>query len=180
MIISIRTKVEVIVVIVLLCLVWYVSGTKHTTSIRWQSAPPAKQIIGTPMQIVDAPKGVTVYTAQAKTKLKLAPSIQSDPNQQVISANQVKPDLHSQVVITIFNPSTGQSKTIARRDPYPWLAPEHTGNVWLGYGLSRGQRTMVISATEELLQVKALHFGVNALIMTDGAVFAGGSVGYKW
>jgi hypothetical protein len=33
---------------------------------------------------------------------------------------------------------------------------------------------------EDLLQVKALHLGLNASLDTDGAWFVGVGVGYRW
>ena len=137
------------------------------------------------------PKAVKVYAQLAKAALKLPPAMQADPNLYALSATKIKPDLHPQTVVTTLNAETGETETIIRRDPLPWLAPEQTGEIRLDYGYKNTpsfakegwggfDNVARLTLREDLLQIKALHAGINASIDSDGQMFAGVGVGWKW
>lgn len=134
------------------------------------------------------PKQVKVYAQPAKAKLKLPPSMQQDPNIHVITAAKIKPGLHPQTVVTTLNAETGEIETLTRRDPLPWFRPEQTGELRLDYGYKTGygmrdvgvEKIVRLTLREDLLQVKALHAGINASIDSDGQMFAGVGVGWRW
>lgn len=137
------------------------------------------------------PKQVKVYAQPAKAKLKLPPQMQQDPNIYALAATKVKPGLHPQTVVTTLNAVTGETETLIRRDPLPWLRPEQTGELRLDYGYKSVpsfakdgwggfNRVTRLTLREDLLQVKALHAGINASIDSDGQMFAGVGVGWRW
>lgn len=177
---SLRTKAEIAVCLVFFVVVWYVATPKPAPVNQWQPAKPAGQVADVPKTALSC-KPVVVYAQAAKGKLDLPQPVLADTSKYVLSADQVRPDLHPQTITTIYDEQTGQTDTLVRLDPYPWLAAEQTGEVWVGYGVKNGgARIGLLSLTEDLVQVKALHFGVAGSVSTDGSVFAGLGAGYRW
>jgi hypothetical protein len=177
---TLRTKLEIAASLIFCAVLWWFATPKPAPVGQWNAAKPSTQVAEVPKESLTC-KPVVVYAKPAKQKLTLPPSVQADANKYVLSANQVKPDLHPQTLTTIYDAETGQTDTLVRRDPYPWLAAEQTGEIWLGYGVKNGGvRVGMMSVTEELLQVKALHFGVSGSVLTDGSVFATIGAGYRW
>jgi len=124
---------------------------------------------------------VVVAKPGAKKKLDLPPEIQADPKKHVTTAVIIPSNERPQSVVSIFNESTGTTDMLTQRLAYPWLAIEQRGQLWLGYGLTPGgDRVGRILIREDLLQIKAMHLGMNASIDTDGAWFAGVGVAYRW
>lgn len=147
---------------------------------EWKPATPDRTLNNVP-KVDIAPKKVRVYSASAKTKLKLPPAVQDDPHTHVLGSARLPKDTHPQTVVTTINEQTGEVQTYTRREPLPWLAVEQTGELRLGYGIKNGMaRAVRLTLREDLLQVKALHAGINASIDTDGQYFAGVGVGWRW
>jgi CMP-2-keto-3-deoxyoctulosonic acid synthetase len=109
-----------------------------------------------------------------------------NPDAHVIAATQVKADLHPQTVVTVIDSATGESVTIIKRDPYPWIAATQAGEVRLDYGYRADQFSQAgkmlarLTLREDLLQLKALHIGATATMDSDGQMFAGVGLGYRW
>jgi hypothetical protein len=139
----------------------------------------ADQVQGTGKQTV-ACKDVEVYKPKAKQELDLPAAEQDDNNVHVLAASRVSPDVRPVTVITTFNSATGKSETRQRREDYPLLAAENTGEARLDYGFSGGIPVIRGAISENLLQVGAVHIGVSAAIDTGGHLFAGGGLGYRW
>jgi hypothetical protein len=177
---TLRTKLEIAASLIFLAVLWWVATPKPAPVGRWNTAKTAPQVATTPTQQLQC-RPVVVYLPSAKPALDMPPDVQADKHKYVLAANQVKPDLHRQTLTTIYDENTGQTETLYRREPYPLLAAEQTGEVWVGYGVKNGGgRIGLLSVTEELLQVKALHFGLSGSVSTDGSVFAGVGAGYRW
>lgn len=155
---------------------------------EWVQAKPAAPLATVPLIGVQVTAPVQVYAPRAKTKLKLPPALQQNAGVHVLAATRVKPDLHPQTVVTTLNSKTGQTETLIRREPYPWMSAEQTGEIRIDYGYKMGFSSpdkgrpggVRLSLREDLLQLKALHLGINASIDSDGQMFAGAGVGYRW
>lgn len=150
------------------------------------AAKVAPQIEDTPKVAVAVPK-LKVYAAKAKDKLQLPAADVSNPQIHVIESSRVAPDLHPQTVTTLVDASTGETHTLIRREPDPWLAPRNTGEIRLDYGYKAGgvagggfDKVARLTFREDLLQVKAFYAGVNASLDSDGQGFFGVGVGYRW
>jgi hypothetical protein len=129
------------------------------------------------------PKDCTVIASKpaAKDKLGLPDQVKRDPKQHVTSAVIIRPDERPQSVVSLFDEATGKTSSLTQRMAYPLLATEQRGQLWLGYGIRNGgERVGRILLREDLLQVMALHGGVQASIDTDGRYFAGAGVVYRW
>lgn len=137
-------------------------------------APVAGAVRAVPTQIVQGK--VRVYTKPAAGKL----GIQIPDSSRVVAATTIHADPHPQTVVTSVNPETGATETGFKREPYPWLAAQQTGEVRLGYGYRGSERVARLSVTEYLVQVKGLNLGVEASLDQDGQHFAGVSVSYRW
>jgi hypothetical protein len=164
----------------LLVITWNVMRDKPAPVGEWRAAEPDRRIDGTGTSTIN-PKRVAVYNPPAKDKLDLPDQVKNDPSKHVTSAVIVKSDERPQSVVTIFDQTTGQTTALTQRMEYPLLAAEQRGQIWIGYGQRNGgQMVGRILIREDLLQVKALHAGVNATLDADGAWFAGAGVGYRW
>jgi hypothetical protein len=143
-------------------------------------AKPADELKGAPTQIITLPK-VKVYTAKAKKPLGLPADIQGDTKKYVLGSAKLPSDHHPHTITTVIDANTGDVQTYDRRDPLPWLATEQTGEIWIDYGVKNaGVKVGRISLRKDLLQVNALHAGINAALDTDGLFFVGAGVGWKW
>lgn len=176
---SLRTRLEIAVAI--LCgTVWFVTLPATAPVNEWHPATPAPQIKYVPKEVVKI-QYVTVYKEAAKQKLDLPLEIKNDPAQHVVDSTVVQSDLHPQTVTSVIDEKTGEIKTVVRLEPLPWLAAEQHGSIGVGYGLTSGlMQGFALNAHEDLVQIKALHFGVDGSMFTGGAYFAGVGVAYHW
>lgn len=141
-------------------------------------AKPADELRGEGKQDIAPPK-VSVYKPPTKVKLGLPQGVQDDPNKYVLGSSKLPNDTHPHTITAVIDAQTGEVQTFDRLDPLPWLAAEQTGEIRIDYGYKNGlAKVWRLSAREDLLQVKALHFGLNAAIDTDAAWFVGGGVGW--
>lgn len=177
---SIRTKAEIGLAAIVLIAFWYVKTPTPPPVNTWVPAKPASEVAHVGTEAV-ACKQIIVYKEAAKQKLNLPAPIANDPNQHVIAATDVKPDEHTNTVVTVVDPLTGQSSTITRRDPYPLFAFLQKGEVRFDVGLKNaGSKVGRFTLKEDLLQIKGVNVGVNLNADTDRAYFIGGGLVYKW
>ena len=148
---------------------------------EWKQAKQDNRVKGEPTQTIK-PKDckVVVIAGAAKEKLELPLEIKQDTTTHITSAVTIPSEERQQSVVTLFNETTGRTDTYTQTLQYPLLAIEQRGQLWLGYGMTRSGQVGRILFREDLLQVKALHLGMNATVDTDGAWFAGVGVGYRW
>ncbi len=174
-------RIIVYLALIVACVTLWSSFTPAPAPVsQWTPAKVSPMVANVPTVQVKIPK-VTVFSAPAKKKLKLPESIITNPDEHVIAATQIKADQHPQTVVTVINSETGKSETITRRDPYPWIAIEKQGEIRLDYGYKRDfQRVARLSFREDVIQLKAVHFGLLASLDSDGAIFAGVGLGYRW
>ena len=166
--------------LVVLALAWNYFRSKPAPVGTTIVATPAAELKNQPKQDIAPPK-VSVYTAPAKKKLNLPADVQDDPNKYVLGSAKLPADTHPHTITTVIDAKTGEVQTYDRRDPLPWLAAEQTGEIRIDYGYKSGLvKVGRLSLREDLLQVKALHAGVNVAVDTDGAWFAGAGIGYRW
>lgn len=157
-----------------------VAGYLFTRPAPWQVATPAPQLAEVPKVPLQIKAPLQVYAPAAKKKLRLPPAVQQDPNKSVLAATEIKPDTHRQTVVTVVDAATGQTETIIRREPLPWIASDHSGEIRIDYGYKHGQAITRLSVQQNLLQLKALRAGVNATLDSDGDLFVGVGVGWWW
>lgn len=159
---------------------WYISLPDPAPTNQWAPATPAPQVAKVSTEVVK-PKTLRVYAPAAKKQLKLPEAVQQDNNQYVVAATKLSHDFRPRTVATTVNTETGEVNTVVRREDYPWLAVEQTGELRIDYGLkNNGERVGRLSLREDFIQTKALHAGVNASLDTDRAIFVGVGVGIKW
>lgn len=143
-------------------------------------AIPAPELKHTPKVDITIPK-IAVFAHAAKKKLALPATTQADQNKHVLDSSKVKSDTHPHTITTVIDSVTGEVTTFDRRDKLPWLAAESRGEVRLGTGFNQDlQRVHWLRGQYDVLQVKALHAGVDAAIYSDGNKYAGISIAWKW
>lgn len=160
---------------------WYFTqAPARALTAKWTPAQASPQVAAIPKQEIKPPS-VKVYAPQAKQKLNLPEEIQTDPNLYVLQSTRLPNDTHPATVTTLINQQTGEVQTYVRREPLPWFAFEHTGEARIDVGVKSVAGTVCrLTVREDLLQVKALHAGLNASLDTDGQIFVGVGVGIKW
>lgn len=169
-------------------LVHYHSGDEKNAPVGvWQPAQPSKHVANVP-KVDTLIKGgkIKTYPPAVKDGLKLPPVIRDDPAQQVVASTSVKSDDHPQTVTTTVNTDTGETETIIRREPLPWLAWSDRGGAGMYAGIKNGIPSVRLQAHQELFAVKAVHFGamasvdqpINGPISAD--YFIGVGAEYRW
>ena len=163
---------------------WWFSRPPVDTAVAVVAAPaPAVKKV---KKVRTAVKSVETYVPEAKANLKLPPLVIADETKQVTGATTVKPSERSVTITSVIDTQTGGTTVYSKPEPLPWLAVESRGEARLdlGYKYQRGIPTPVqtvrLSVTHNFVQVKGFHLGVNAAIDTDGTLFAGLGVGYRW
>jgi hypothetical protein len=126
------------------------------------------------------PPKVIALAPVAKNKLNLPPEIQNDPNKYVLGTAKLPADTHPSTIVPVFDVSTGKTEINVRRDPLPWLAAESAGYVSVGYGIKSGVgKVFRLGAGYDVLQVKALHMGVDSTMDGDGKGYVGAHIEYR-
>lgn len=128
-------------------------------------------------------KPVRAYRPAVKRSLNLPEAVAGDKNQHVIASSQTAADERPHTVSTVINQQTGEVQTFDRADPLPWLAVNTKSELGVFVGMKSGEQAIRIEGRQELLQVKALHFGAIAStdIMRGGTdAFIGAGLWARW
>lgn len=146
--------------------------------------------IATPIKKVKkrtvAVKSVRTFSPEAKLKLNLPQEVITNDNQQVTGATTVSPSERRVTVTSVLDTGAGETTIFTKPEPLPWFAVESRGEarIDVGYKLQRGVPTPVqvgrLSVHHNFVQVKGFHMGVNAAVDSDGTLFAGVGLGYRW
>lgn len=174
-----RTKFEIgagiFVAVVIAVMAWYLNVKTPAPVAVYEKAQTAPEVKYVP-KVEYRVKLVKVYAPSAEKKL----GVTLAPGQKVVAASKISPSLRSQTVVSTIDAS-GNIETQVRLDPYPWLAAEATGELRVDYGIKNGlQKAARISFSEDFIEVKQFHAGVNSSLDSDGAWFVGVGVGYKF
>ncbi|MDP3088884.1 MAG: hypothetical protein Q8M99_11945 [Methylotenera sp.] len=161
------------------------------------AAPVGVHVIATPAkQVVDIPKhqavvksgSVRVYESRAKNTLKLPEAIKQDEAKQVLESTRVDADDHDQTITTILDTETGDTQTLVRREPLPWIAWRDDGSAGLYAGIKNGTPTARLELKQSLFSVKAIRFGAVAAmdqplgysVTASPDYFVGVGAEYRW
>jgi len=177
--ITLRTKLEIFAALIAAGLIWYFAIPKPAPVNTWAQAKVAPEVAAVPTQTLQC-KPVIVYVQAAKQKLNLPPDVKANPNQFVIGSTKVGSSLRPLTMTTVFDDHSGQSTILVKRDPYPWLAAEQTGELRLSYGFRGMQKMARMTASEDLLQIKGINLGVVGSVDMDGQTFVGAGIAYRW
>jgi hypothetical protein len=123
-------------------------------------------------------KPLKAYKPAVKRSLDLPASIVNNDSQHVVASSKTANDERPHTITTVIDQHSGEVQTFDRADPLPWMAVNTKSEVGVYYGIKGGEQAIRIEGRQELLQVKALHFGAiaNADVMrsgTDGFVGVG-------
>lgn len=151
-------------------------------------ATPAKQVADIPKVQTSIKNGsVRVYEGRAKIKLKLPDAILHDDAKQVIESTKVSADDHDQTVTTIVDTETGDTQTLVRREPLPWMSWRDNGSAGIYAGIKNGQPTARLEVKQSIFSVKAVQFGAVATLdspisslPSKTEYFVGVGAEYRW
>lgn len=177
---QLRTKLEFAAVCIALAAVWYASLPDKPPVNNTTRADPAPELKGKQKTKVSLPS-VPVYGGTAKTDLGLPISVQDDPNKYVLGSAKLPNDTHPHTVTTVIDAETGETTIYDRRDPLPWLAAEKRGLLQFGAGVKSGVGQVWRAAGSfDAVQIKAIHFGINGSLDSDGQAYVGAHAEYRW
>lgn len=151
--------------------------------------PVAVPVPATPARVLTRIERVTVpcatvqaYQPAAKAALRLPAAVRADPAAHVLAASEVPAGERDTRLSTVLDTATGAVETYAETLPSPWLRAEQRRELGLSYGLKSGASQPVwrVDGQVDLLQTKALHWGLAATADTDGDWFAGLRVSGRW
>jgi hypothetical protein len=122
------------------------------------------------------------YSEKAKAQLVLPASVLADPTEHVTSSSILSSSERRQVLSTVLDATTGETTAYVTTAPDPWLSFENRGQLSVDYGFKRGSTQPVgrVNGRYDLLQTKALHWGVSGSLYTDGDYFVGIGGSYRW
>lgn len=175
---SLRTLLEAVAAVGAAIAIWFASA-RHEVA---PAAPAQRSPALTGVDTVEAhPKRVVVYAPGAKAKLRLPAGMVQDDAVAVLDSSKLPESDHTQTVTTVLNTDSGQPMTLVSVDPYPMFRFESRKQIGFSYGMTNGGKWLgVATISDDLVQIKALHFGVNASLDTNGAVFVGVGASYYW
>jgi len=175
-----RTKLELATICTFLAALWYTALPDQPDSGQTTRPEIAEELHGADKTTI-TPPNVPVYRPPMKRELGLPSDIVADKNKHVAGAVKIPGDTHPHTVTAVIDAKTGNIEMFDRRDPLPGLAAEQTGYVRLSYGARTGAGVVSrFSVSENLLSVKALHFGVDGSLDSDGQGYVGAHVEYHW
>ncbi len=158
---------------------WFYFVPKVSQTGEYKQAQISPQVENVPKETVQSK--VQVYAAAAKKKLGLTKAKQNDSSIAVLDSSKLPPSDHPQTVTTTLDTDTGTIETEVKQEPLPLIAAEQTGYIRIGYGIKTGRGKIArISISENLIQIKSLHAGLDASIDTDGTGYAGAHIDYGW
>lgn len=136
----------------------------------------------TKVDVIVKKSTVRAYKPSVKKDLQLPATVQTDETKVVTESSLVASSEKRTEVTSVLDTQTGETVAYVHLVPDPWFATESRGNVNLAYGIKLHDNSLVwrISVHEDVFQIKSIHFGVNATVDTDGAVFAGAGASYRW
>lgn len=157
----------------------------------WMTRPPPAppQAVWVPAyDAAPAAPSVDVPIKSGKVRVKksaaAALKIPLNPDEGVIAASRVASSDSATTVATIIDSNTGESRTIVRQEPLPWLALDPHGEVGMYYGVRSGGPGVTLQARQGLLQVKNVHVGVMGQVEQGAGRKADAYVGvglwYRW
>ena len=178
--------VSVLAVVFFVCWLKYFNEQPVAVN-TWAPAVHSPKVNGLPKVSTKVASGsVKTYPAAAKNKLKLPDDILNDSAKQVIEATQVDRSEHKQTVTTVLNTETGETETITRAEPLPWVQFDTRGSVGIYAGIKNGQPAVRLEAKQDLFDIKAVRCGAIASVdqAMSGPVgvdyFAGLGCAYSW
>jgi len=139
-----------------------------------QAAPQVKDV---PKTEIVVPK-VKVYAPKAKANLRLPDPLKNDRDIHVVESTRVSTDSHPHTITTLIDANTGETTTLDRREPLPWLTLKKTGAVGLSYDAINGIRTLY--GRQDIVQAKAFYLSGMAALRSDRGMMVGLSIEYRW
>lgn len=132
---------------------------------------------------ITSPKAtIKAYTSKGKAQLVLPPYVLNDSAKVVTDSSIVASTEKRQVVTQVLDSTSGETTTFITTAPDPWLSFENRGQVSVDVGYRRGNPEPVsrVNYRQDLVQTKAIHWGVSASAYTDGDYFLGVGGSYRW
>lgn len=121
---------------------------------------------------------------RVKKSAAAALKIPLNPDEGVIAASRVASSDSATTVATIIDSNTGESRTIVRQEPLPWLALDPHGEIGMYYGVRSGGPGVTLQARQGLLQVKNVHIGLMGQVEQGVGrrpdAYVGVGVWYRW
>jgi len=176
---NIRVILEAIGTLLIAGLAWAVLH-KPVQPNNTQTAQTSPELAGVSKTEITPPK-VIVYVPESKKKLNLSADIQNDDKKSVFDSSQIPESDHSTTVTTLIDEDTGKPVTVYSENPLPWLAATRYKYIKISYGMKNaGVMVGRLEFTDDLFQVKAIHFGINATLDTDSDYFIGAAISFKF
>jgi hypothetical protein len=122
------------------------------------------------------PSPVKAYSAPVKKRVSKTYGLTIKGSEHVADAVDLPDDCGTAIVL--YDDLTGEINTKLAPKPKPWLAMESSTELRLDVGYKGGKQVSRLSATRDLIQMKDFHFGATVAAYSDGDVFAG--VGVAW
>ena len=172
-----RVVIPLLLVLAAGYVIWHFKSTSAPVGVH-VLAKVAPQVAPLPKVSTPAPKGIKTYVQAAKKTLKLPEPVIADDNIHVIESTRVAVDDHPHTITTLIDTRTGETTTLDRREPLPWLAFKKSGAIGLSYDVITGLRTFY--GRQDVLQIKEVYLSGMAALRSDRDKMVGVSIEYRW
>lgn len=102
-------------------------------------------------------KSGTVKVLRGGAKRLKVPVTETEEVQQ---SSVIESSDHANTVVTVLDTDTGESRTVVREEPLPWLAWDKHGEAGMYAGFSNQGPTIRLEARQGIAQIKAVHIGL--------------------
>lgn len=102
-------------------------------------------------------KSGTVKVIKGGAKRLKVPVTETEEVQQ---SSVIESSDHTNTIITVLDTDTGESRTVVREEPLPWLAWDKHGEAGMYAGVGNQGPTVRLEARHGIAQIKAVHVGV--------------------
>jgi hypothetical protein len=176
---SIRTILELIGAAIGAVILWF-GMQRPAPVIEPRKAEQAPEIAAVPSAEIH-PAKVKVKGSSAKKKLNLPADVQANDALHVMDSAVLPPEDRDVTVTHLIDENTGETQTLVEEKPYPLIEAENDKTASFAIGVKNGGKTVVrLTLVDDLVQVKAVHFGAMATADSDGALFLGVGISYRW
>lgn len=176
-----RTVLEAIGILIGAIMLWMVLHKPAPAPVNIPAIATKSPELASVATTVITPTKVIVYAPDAKRKLNLPSSAQTNDSIAVLDSSKINSGERPQTVTTVIDATTGKPETFVTVDPYPWLAVINEKEIRLSYGFKNGAvKVGRIALSDDLVTIKGVRLGANGSLDTDGRFFVGAGISYRW
>lgn len=172
-----RNIIDFILVLLLCVATWF--AFNHEKPSGNHTEAEKNPDLGGVEQVEIKPEKIYVYVSEAKKDLP--DKLKDNENIHVVDGSLIPASDRQHVTTTVLDTSTGKFETVIEEKPLKWFDASRKESLRLSYGVADKVGLVGrITYTNDIFQIKAMNFGVEGSLYTNGGFFAGIGLSYRW